>query len=194
MRHNLRLPPRAVAPVLLAGANIGSRYWSLCIEELPETPWRAELLAYIATMHETERAGRGLILTGKPGRGKTASISILLREAMARGPVKTYFAMGIEIDTVYRDRSLLAVSGAPIWERLLTSQFVAIDDLGSDHETAWKLPSVELLFRSRANNNLVTYVSTNLAADALYGKFAWLRSLAKESFTVIQLEGRDLRG
>lgn len=178
---------------LLSDANIGRRYWNAMIGGIPpEREHRQTLIDYINDYDENERRGIGLIVAGPYGTGKTTILSILLREAMRRAPCSAWFMPMPEVDWYARHRDAVGPNGVPVWNQIIRSQVVAIDDVGSERQVEWNDCWFEEVIRCRYNEQLVTHVSLNADTadlDTLFKRFQWLRSLARDAFKIVFVDG-----
>jgi DNA replication protein DnaC len=165
--------------------------------------------------------GRGLLLVGMPGHGKTTLALTIIQEMMrtfSMGSFKVeegsvlvkpcYFATfndiinlkGLEISketTDEQERLLLGIHGE-CKDDAYNIRVLIIDDVGKEHVAAsgWHKSLLHHILRTRFNNGLPTIVTTNLPVDAwsaAYGEATG--SFIHEAFATIDLESTrgDLR-
>ena len=116
------------------------------------------------------RCGKGLLLWGEPGHGKTTIALSIIQEVMTRFPIESF--------DVKEGRVLI------------------IDDLGKEHASlsGWQRSMFHHVLRTRFNNGLPTIVTTNIELEnwgSMYGDAT--ESFAHESFIYLPIETSDLR-
>ena len=164
--------------------------------------------------------GRGLLLVGMPGHGKTTLALTIIQEMMRKFSMDSfrvnegsslvkpcYFAT---YNSIIELRGSLISGGTDEQERLFLGmhgeceddayniRVLVIDDVGKEHVTAsgWHKSLLHHILRTRFNNGLPTIVTTNLPIDAwsaAYGEATG--SFIHEAFATIELESTrgDLR-
>ena len=162
--------------------------------------------------------GKGLLIVGEPGHGKTTLALAIIQEMMRtfspdeffvednKALVKPcYFATftdilnlkGLEIGreiTDEQERLLLGMHGE-CRDDAYNIRVLIIDDVGKEHTTAsgWQRSLLHHILRTRFNNGLPTTVTTNLPVkswDGAYGDATG--SFIHEAFTTIEL--KSIRG
>jgi len=164
--------------------------------------------------------GKGLLLVGKPGQGKTALALTIIQEIIRTLPLDAFdVAEGKSLVkpcyfTTFSD--IVALKGALInehtdeGERLFLGlhgnckddayniRVLVIDDVGKEHTSTsgWQSTLLHDILRARFNNGLPTIVTTNLpvkAWEAEYGEATG--SFIHEAFATIELQSSkgDLR-
>jgi DNA replication protein DnaC len=164
--------------------------------------------------------GKGLLLVGKPGQGKTALALTIIQEIIRTLPLDAFgVTEGKSLVkpcyfTTFSD--IVALKGSLInehsdeAERLFLGlhgnckddayniRVLVIDDVGKEHTSAsgWQSTLLHDILRARFNNGLPTIVTTNLpvkAWEAEYGEATG--SFIHEAFATIELQSSkgDLR-
>lgn len=162
--------------------------------------------------------GRGLLLVGKPGQGKTALALTIIQEMMRTFSFEAfavkedmsivkpcYFTTfnsivelkGREISNVQTDaeeRLFLGMHGE-CNDDAYNIRVLVIDDVGKEHTSAsgWQSTMLHHILRTRFNHGLPTIITTNLpikAWEAEYGEATG--SFIHEAFATIELE--SIRG
>jgi hypothetical protein len=167
-----------------------------------------------------ENCGRGILLCGEPGRGKTAMAAACLQDIMLTFPLEAfvpspgkvlirpcYFSTfnefialkGKTMDGSDDDEKMLyegMLGEAP--DDAYNIRVLVIDDLGKEHTTlsGWQRNLLHDILRTRFNNGLPTIVTTNIPLEdweADYGNAT--ASFAKEAFVYfpISTKNNDLR-
>ena len=192
IRFHLNRPPLPIDNRLYAvmrEANIGARYWGAMVSYLDESvAHRESVVDYVRNYEAKEAMGSGLLFYGDHGSGKTALLSILLREAMRRAPCSAWFTPITDLDWTARHRDSVGPTGVPIWDLITRAQVVAIDDVGSERQAEWNDCWFEEVIRARYNNRLTTHMATNLKLEDLLKKAPWFGSIIRDSFTVIRVD------
>ena len=109
--------------------------------------------------------GKGLLLTGRPGLGKTHLAVGLLRALVSERQVK-----GLFVD--YRDllkqvqnsySPSVAASELSILQPVFDAEVLVLDDLGASKPTDWVFDTVAHILNSRYNQRLTTIITTNFS-------------------------------
>lgn len=157
-----------------------------------------------------EMVGRGLILVGNPGTGKTLLACMALTEVHLRHKRNIRFvptANYIEALTEsISDRKHADMGIAPAIEKyydfvkradaIRNRPLVVLDDFGKEHHTAsgYAQGKLDMLLRDRFRDGLPTGITTNVRIedwDKVYGKS--MRSFIQEAYDIVVLPGRDQR-
>lgn len=168
-----------------------------------------------ALPQDRNKVGRGLLLMGNPGTGKTTRACSVLTEVARtyrehKRPSVLFVAFADYIDALHEKRSMFeAMTKARseqaeerYWEidrllqRVRNSSLVVLDDVGKEHHTAshYAADVFEVLVRSRHRRGLPTIITTNLpgdAWDAMYNPS--MRSFLTEAYDRVSLAGADHR-
>jgi DNA replication protein DnaC len=165
--------------------------------------------------------GKGLLLQGEPGNGKTTLALVILQDMLRRFPLSAFSPQDnrILVSPCYfaTFSSIISLNGQLMGdgktdesERLFLGmhgecdddayniRVLVIDDVGKEHMSAsgWQKTVLHHLLRTRFNNGLPTILTTNIkldAWDALYGPAT--ESFALEAFSHLILKSTrgDLR-
>ena len=112
--------------------------------------------------YSSKTKGRGLLLVGKPGLGKTHLSVGLLRALIEKG------AQGLFVD--YRDllkqvqnsyNPTVSTTELGILNPIFRAEVLVIDDLGASKPTDWVFDTVAHILNSRYNDELTTIITTN---------------------------------
>lgn len=181
---------------------------------------KVKCAAFIKQFTDGTDLGKGLMFTGKPGRGKTTIAAATLLECMNQAPhdrlgktdqsypmLPGYFVTYPELIYQHRTswgkneeaqeaedllRSLYGRQSRDHWN----TRVLVLDDIGKEHSGASGFTSATLhdLLRSRYYKGLPTLVTTNLDQDDIeqaYGDA--MASFIHEAFAIVEVGGKDRR-
>jgi len=197
-------PCYEVPPLLLKNANIGRNYWTVNIGAIPtHLAYRGELAALIERLPSDAGAGRGAIFWGHHETGKTSCAVICLREIMSRGGGPTYFVNALSLRYIAAHRTTETTpEGMLVWNMITRCPFLVLDDLGAESRSVeFGQPAdtrvVEEVVRTRYDNLLVTYVTTNKVEEltATAGLYAGIATILADPsrFDHIEVAGKAWR-
>ena len=155
--------------------------------------------------------GKGLLLAGKPGRGKSTVAASIIQSIMLESPMEAFDVEegGVLIRPCYfmTFNDVLALQGRMMdsptdWEEVLyygvlgeahdsyNIRVLVIDDVGKEHASlsGWQKNVLHHVLRTRFNQGLPTIVTTNVMLDdwsSLYGDAT--ESFAKEAFLYYEM-------
>lgn len=112
---------------------------------------------------------RGLLLSGKVGRGKTHLLVAILRTLVFQHGVRVRFMEFSRLLGLLREGYGEGRSDAPLLNELATVPILAIDELGKGRMTEWELAIVDDIIGRRYNALGCTLGSTNFAPSAPTG-------------------------
>jgi DNA replication protein DnaC len=161
--------------------------------------------------------GKGLLIVGEPGHGKTTLAVSIIQEMLREFPPEIFMVEDgkVLVTPCYFSTftSILDLNGTLMGEhsdeqeRLFLGmhgeceddayniRVLVVDDVGKEHTSAsgWQRTVLHHLIRTRFNNGLPTIITTNLPIsgwDAAYGNAT--ESFIREAFAIFQLE--SIRG
>jgi len=199
-RRLLDTPDFTITKAMLRNAGIGRSYWQCTIDKIPDARSYKSLLAEMITNLPTDEAlGKGVILFGKHGYGKTSAAMILLKSAMARGG-QVFHRMASTVEHAYQKRWVETNrDGVEVWDLLTKCQLLSLDDLGNELASAgYKAGDtriVEELIRERYDDRLTTYITTNLSMQELVKRYPSIGSILfdPKRFHIIEVSGHNWR-
>lgn len=172
---------------------------------------RDDVRAYIDGFDGHRKTGRGVLLLGAPGRGKTMLGCMILNEVVAKG-YNAYFTT--LAGYIKRIQSTFDLKSA--WEKMQDPEayeewldtravlksmrndvdLLVVDDVGKEHLTASRFAEDEFdfLVRYRFDRGLPMVMSTNTPVrewGERYGKA--MESFIHEAFELIVADGEDVR-
>lgn len=198
-------------------ANIGEKYWNANLQFYKKhmrgmqvyiggkrTPKNVDFFSeyirlYISTFQNRLQDGRGFLLSGECGCGKTGALCFIVKELKLKGYKAYYIDTNELLETISAsyDKDADAVEKLA---KLKTYDLLVLDDFGSEYgKDTWRYNIFLKLLKSRYSKNLPTLMSTNLDPDSLFEEFSEdvaprLSSVFAEIFEVLLLDGtKDMR-
>ena len=118
---------------------------------------------YVEHWPENLRQNLGLLMVGKPGRGKTYAAACIANYLLSRrrSVVMTSFVKLLESMMNFKEDDSVLIS------RLNRAKLLIIDDLGAERSTDFALEKVYNIVDSRYRAKLPVILTTNLSMDEL---------------------------
>lgn len=167
--------------------------WSDAISVDPEVI--DQILQYVDEAHINLSQGRGLVLWGSNGVGKTMLATLILKRFLANGYSGQFFTFTSFLDA-------FAAGWKSTEERdwfskeAMNTQMLILDDAGKEakNRSAAVLDAVDVVMQARINAALPTIITTNLTPEQIesgYGGHIFSRLTGNSTF--IKLNGADFR-
>lgn len=182
----------------LRSANVPREFWEVeSLEFEWNKPARAVVEKYLEDLAGARREGRGFLMIGANGVGKTACACVVLCRAARAGYSIAYLtAHGLVTSVIpaTRDPELNA------WRRqLLEADFLVLDEMGKEHRAAgseFAVSELDSLLRWRRGELRPTILCTNLearefASPELYGESLW--SILRDRLETLKFRDGDYR-
>jgi DNA replication protein DnaC len=159
----------------LLRCGVGERYWEATRDKLREG---GAILDYLEHLPARVQDGKGLLLLGPLGTGKTAAFALIAREAFERIPGVWYTTTtrcirhllhGSEMRTEWvSEQEPIGTYRAEktrvdprYWELLL------LDEFGAAYESDWAMSAFEDYLGERYDRKLATCIAANLTPDQI---------------------------
>lgn len=166
-----------------------TRFWA---DSYPEIPRRAG-----------DTAGRGLVLTGPAGIGKTHLAAVLLRQVITATSCHGLFYTTKELLRQIRHsyNPMIQATELEILEPIMSCDVLVLDDLGEERVTDWVAETMSLIVNARYNTGRPLICTTNypdVDDDQEVNGLLWrigfrIQSRLHEMCEFIELEGASYR-
>ena len=163
-RFNLARIPARFASATLSTFMTGA----MTLGEPKKQVAAAEAMRWLGAWRPGEH-GRGLVLHGLVGRGKTHLLIALLRELVFKHAVSVRFIEFSRLLATLREGYSEGRSDSPVLRELATVEVLAIDELGKGRLTDWELQVIDDVISRRYNSSAVTLGTTNFRPGAATG-------------------------
>lgn len=150
----------------------------------------------ILTAYDVLNDEFGFLLSGKSGVGKTFVLTAFMNKVLKaaydwRMPMidaAAYYPIGY---LIYQFRTKRE---APEFENCLKTQFLFLDDLGTENSTDFAREHFFTILDIRCQKKKPTFITTNLSMNELSAKYGErITSRLKEMCAILELKGADRR-
>ncbi len=166
-----------------------TQHWADCY---PEIPRRAD-----------DTAGRGLVLSGPAGVGKTHLAAVLLKQVITHTGCWGLFYTTKDLLWKIRQsyNPTIQTTEAEILRPIMTCDLLVLDDLGEERVTEWVAETMNLIVNTRYNANKPLICTTNYAdiedpeeVNGLLWRIGFrMQSRLHEMCEFVELEGASYR-
>lgn len=185
----------------LSRCGIGARYWGSTRERLRES----ELIpGYLDNLEAEVRNGRGLLLLGPVGVGKTAALALIAREAEGKihGWVPVWYCTTSRLMShLLRSTEMIRRQDTESGRGELyevdpkDATLLLLDEFGAAYESEYAMAAFEDYLGWRYDQKLATCVAANLTPDQIRAKphYARMADRWRETCRVVLIEGASMR-
>lgn len=115
--------------------------------------------------YPVETGGKGLLLTGNIGTGKThLAVSVLRALILERGASGLFYDMGELLKLIQRSYNRNSeMTEFDVLQPVFETEVLVLDELGAVRPTDWVFDTISLIVNSRYNNRKTTIITTNYA-------------------------------
>lgn len=152
----------------------------------------AALNAYADNISANAAEGKGLLLLGGPGLGKSHLLAALVGDAIEAGARDAQYHVWPELIATHRHHQ--NEPDSPIYAAM-QSDFLCLDELGATPPTEWQAAELFRLIDHRYREKLPTVAASNLTASQLPGAIGERAAdRLRESCLWLHLSGESRRG
>lgn len=151
--------------------------------------------AYLLNREENITAGKGLLLAGPCGTGKTHLGCAILNCALEDGRTAAYWNVPEMFDALLPGRSEERAQG-DILDKAYMARVLLLDDLGAEKPSEWTQKQLTIIIDARYRDNKPTIITTNAAGKELLnscGARVYSRLMDTHKNTVATLTATDFR-
>lgn len=126
---------------------------------------------FIRNISANIQAGKGLLLFGPPGNGKSHLAATIVRSALATGYTAFFERVPrllIKIKATYSENS--GITEADILERMVQAGVIVLDDAGAEKWTQWTEPTLYTIVDERYSHKKALVITTNSSLEQLENK------------------------
>lgn len=190
-----RRKPQQLTEEILNRMNIGRRYWTAEMTDLPETKAKSVFRKYMTDLDAQFEGGWGMFIYGPNGVGKTHASCAMLKEVTKRG-YSSYCILADELKVAFIDGARFDKDNSVI-DRVRSVDFLLIEDLGKEYSgkgSGFAELCFENLLRKRCREMRPTFITTNLSRSAFFDRYKEsAASLAQECMVAVEMTGQDRR-
>ena len=150
----------------------------------------------VAKLRQCIQSPFDVMLTGKPGTGKTHLATAVLKQIIDNGTPQCYFVsipvMVMQINEAYRDD--IGQSPQSIINRMSSYKVIVLDDLGAEKATENVKTVVYQIINDRLERQHPTIITTNCGIGDIASNYNERIASRLKSYTVLTLAGKDNRG
>ncbi|MBI5054093.1 MAG: ATP-binding protein [Chloroflexi bacterium] len=152
------------------GMNVPEAYLEAALNDLHSN---SEIVRSAAMNHYLNRnlleSGKGLILTGPSGTGKTTIAVCLLKRFVRHYTHRSALFVDARalIDSLLDDIQGHHRKGLAVWQRAIRAELLVLDDLRVKRLSAWAAGKIDDLIRLRGNARRLTIITTNETWDEI---------------------------
>jgi DNA replication protein DnaC len=195
----------------LAAANIPKRYQHCTLENFsaynPSLEGALEEARRVPrrfpSANNLREQGRGLLLGGLPGVGKTHLAVAVLKQVMNSSPARGLFYDTRDLLRVIRSTydPSIRTTELEVLRPVMTADLLVLDDLGAEKTSEWVEETMNLIVNTRYNERRLTIFTTNYVdipddtdPNALICRIGFrMRSRLHEMCDFVEMDGADYR-
>ena len=195
----------------LAAANIPKRYQHCTLENFsaynPSLERALEQARRVPrrfpSANNLREQGRGLLLGGLPGVGKTHLAVAVLKQVMNSSPARGLFYDTRDLLRVIRSTydPSIRTTELEVLRPVMTADLLVLDDLGAEKTSEWVEETMNLIVNTRYNERRLTIFTTNYVdipddtdPNSLICRIGFrMRSRLHEMCDFVEMDGADYR-
>lgn len=182
---------------LFNATRLPKNHWGCSISQIPDLPYKTQIVDWVDNVKENVESGRGLLLYGTHSSGKSGTAAIIFKAALS----KRIGALWVAAECIYEYKlnqdTILYSESTSLWDRMLNVPLLVIDDVTvrnrRDQKSQWCEMTLEMLVRRRTDAKLCTVITTNESLSKIKSEVLAFFSILKEATTPINIAGYDFR-
>ena len=159
---------------LLKGSGLGKRFKDCTLNNWKKRKGTEqafeEALAYSNNLKEQIEAGKGMIIFGNPGNGKSHLVAAIVNQAVKLGNVAVFERVPRLLAKIRSTYSGGTVSEEEIITALIKADLLVLDDLGAEKCSEWTEQSLYTIIDERYTEGLPVIATTNTDLEELERK------------------------
>lgn len=189
------LDPKRGHPVtgeVFALAEVPKRFRECSLDQIPTSvTYRQVLWEWAKNIVANINQGKGLLLTGDFGSGKTGAAVSILAEALHVGSY-CHFQRALDLNEIYKSRERAARFAIKRIEKI---QLLILDDVGAARDRDFGVHNeiLERIVRVRYDNMLSTIITTNLTMVDFATKYMNISTILGQDYKFVNVAGVDWR-
>ena len=171
-------------------AGIPRRFRDCSLRHIPKNvPHRKVLYGWARDAVDNINKGRGVLLFGEFGAGKTGAAVSLLIEALHVGAY-CLFVKAIDLNEIYKARE-----GAALRNKIEKIQFLVVDDIGIARKNDFGVHKeiIEKIVRARYDSMLTTVITTNIELKDFFKTYISIKTIIGAEYDAVNCCGVDWR-
>lgn len=159
---------------LFTQSGLGERYRHCSFDNFEEHPGNSAAAKaaqrYAARIGEKIRQGRGLLLSGPLGTGKSHLAAAVVKAAVQNGRTTIMERVPKLLITLRGTYNGGPVTEQQLMRAMTDADLLVLDDAGSEKWTEWTEPTLYTIIDERYNRERAVFITTNLTLDELQQK------------------------
>lgn len=202
--ESLRFAKKIFLPDELSRIGVSRRYHDFLLKDMTWLSERtiATLREYLVNIGKNIESGRGLVLSGSYGVGKTAILVMVAKAAMYFWQDNDLFSnRSAKYITAY-ELCRACARDDEMYYRMKRTSLLLIDDFGAEYAHDWPLSTFNAIIDQRYANFYPTCIATNISAARManigseeYAKYGRLidRMNQSDSFLLVEINAKSQR-